>query len=74
MKTGAYYIGSTENLEQRLKFHNIGRVKSTKTRKPWLMVFSQDFHDLSDARKRELQIKAWKSRRAIERLIGTFNF
>jgi len=34
-KTGKYYVGSTENFENRLKMHNFGKVKSTKNSKPW---------------------------------------
>ena len=32
---GDIYIGSTENINNRVSLHNSGRVKSTKGYKPW---------------------------------------
>ena len=68
-KTGKYYVGSTNNVTERFEQHNKGRVHSTKSGKPWRMIYSEKFDTLSEARKRELQIKNWKSRSAIERLM-----
>lgn len=47
------YIGTTKNLYKRFKQHNTGLVKSTKHRKPFLLVHSEKFNSLSDARKKE---------------------
>lgn len=69
LKSSKYYIGASENMEERLKFHNTGKVKSTKRDRPWIVVYREGFTTLRKARKRELQIKRWKSRKAIERLI-----
>jgi putative endonuclease len=66
---GAYYIGSCENISIRFNQHNKGLVKSTKRYLPWSLVYKESFDTLARARKRELQIKSWKSRRAIERII-----
>jgi putative endonuclease len=65
----SYYVGSTNNLENRLKKHNSGFVKSTKAKVPWELVYSEKYDNLSSVRVRESQIKSWKSRLAIERLI-----
>lgn len=59
-KNKSFYVGSCENFEYRLKLHNKGSVKSTKRYIPWVLVYKENFHDLKDARKRELQIKSWK--------------
>jgi len=67
---GTYYIGSTHDTEKRLKMHNSGFVKSTKNKRPWLLIYKEEFVALSEARKRELQLKSWKKRRAIESLIN----
>lgn len=69
----SYYVGSTNNLENRLKKHNSGFVKSTKGRVSWELVYSEKYDNLSSARIRENQIKNWKSRLAIERLIEKHN-
>ncbi|KKT41671.1 MAG: Excinuclease abc c subunit domain protein [Parcubacteria group bacterium GW2011_GWA2_44_13] len=67
---GSYYIGSTQDIEKRLDLHRNGMVTSTKRYLPWRLVYKAEYPNLSDARKRELQIKSWKKREAIENLIN----
>lgn len=38
-------------------------------KKPWELVYKEEFDNLKGARKREQQIKSWKKRIAIEKLI-----
>lgn len=66
---GSYYIGSCRDINERLDRHNNGLVISTKRYAPWNVIYQESFKNLLDARSRELQIKSWKKRRAIERLI-----
>jgi len=68
-KSGKYYIGCSGNVITRLLLHNQGKVISTKTDGPWELIYSEAYPNLKEARKRERQIKRWKSRAAIERLI-----
>ena len=55
------YIGCTNDLDKRLKQHN--DLKSgahyTKIRRPVILVHSENFDTLKDARKREAEIKSW---------------
>jgi putative endonuclease len=67
---GKYYVGCTDNLERRLTEHNSGLSKYTKLSMPWKLVYTEQFENLSKARLREKQIKSWKKRSAIERLIN----
>jgi len=57
LKDGKLYIGVTSNLEKRLKSHNNGYARSTKSRKPFVLVYSEDFKTLAEARKREYFLK-----------------
>ena len=66
----SYYIGSTNNLKQRLEYHQKGRVRSTKNKLPFSLCFSKEFRTRSEAQSFEYKIKKWKSRKAIERLIN----
>ena len=66
----SYYVGSTENINDRVKLHNSWLVQSTKRYIPWDLVYREEFPNLSRARKRELKIKSWKKRAAIEKLIS----
>ncbi|MFH0890593.1 MAG: GIY-YIG nuclease family protein [Candidatus Liptonbacteria bacterium] len=68
--TGRYYVGSCSNLETRMKQHNSELVKSTKGFIPWQLVHVENYDNLKAARLRELQIKSWKKRSSIERLLS----
>jgi len=68
-KTDSYYIGSSQDLENRVEEHNSGKSVSTKGKRPWLLVYSESFVSLSEARQRESEVKSWKSRKMIEYLI-----
>jgi len=72
--SGRYYIGQTDNLDRRLAEHNDPLYTSTKTTKrfqgPWKLVYSEEYQNRSEAMLREHQIKAWKSRKAINELIA----
>ena len=68
---GSYYIGSTQNLEDRLERHNQGRSKYTKTKRPWKLVYSEEFPAKGSAMKKENYIKKRKSKNYIEELIRT---
>ena len=64
-----YYVGSTENLLERLKAHQAGKVFSTKYKLPVELVFKEYHITRADAQKKEYKIKNWKSRKMIEKII-----
>lgn len=51
------YIGSTIDLRKRIKEHNDGKVFSTKSRKPFTLVYYEAFRSEKDARSREQGLK-----------------
>ena len=68
LMNNSYYVGSCNDIERRLSLHNSGKVVSTKRYAPWKLVHSEEHKSLSEAIKRERQIKSWKKRSAIENL------
>lgn len=60
-KVNRYYIGCTSNIARRLNEHNSGKVSSTKAYSPWILIYTENFEDKSDAYKREKEIKSYKS-------------
>jgi len=70
--TGKYYIGSAGDLADRLRRHNDGRSKYTKPGIPWELIYYEEYGSRSDAAHREMEIKAWKDRAMVERLVRTF--
>ena len=71
-KNNKYYVGCTGNFERRLLEHNLGLSKYTRNGRPWIKVYVEEFNSFSKARTRENQIKGWKKRSAIEKLIISF--
>ncbi len=69
-KTERYYTGSCISLDKRIIDHNRGNTRSTKPYGPWKLVYCETYNYIADARKREKQIKRWKSKKAIMRLIA----
>jgi len=69
-KWDQYYVGSTTVLTTRLFQHNTGRNKSTRGGEPWELKHTEEFGQIQQARKRELEKKRKKSRAYIEWLIS----
>ena len=67
--TGHFYIGSTSELERRLAEHFRGHSLATRKRGPWKLVYQESFDTLLQARRRESEIKRWKSASMIRALI-----
>lgn len=51
------YVGSTANLQRRIKEHNAGEVESTKPRRPLALLYYEAYRAEADARRREDQLK-----------------
>jgi putative endonuclease len=57
-KFNKYYTGFTKNVEQRLKEHNSGKSKYTKSYKPWKLVFAEECETRIKARQKEKYYKS----------------
>lgn len=56
------YCGQTNNLQRRIKEHNVDKNKSAKylrAKKPVKLVYFEEYSTLKEAMKRECQIKKW---------------
>ena len=69
LRNGRYYIGSTINLEKRLKQHSAGMHPSSKRLGPFELVLQQECDNLVTARKIELRLKRFKRKDFIEKII-----
>jgi putative endonuclease len=59
---GILYKGSTQNLEQRLGYHNQGKVTFTSKYLPWELVLFEPFDTRVEATKREKWYKSGTGR------------
>ena len=57
-KDGRLYIGMSCDVESRLKEHNCGRVRSTRTRRPFKIAYTEVVGDRKAARVREKFLKS----------------
>ena len=69
-KTLRYYVGSTQDVVNRLQEHNSGGCTSTRSGIPWELVWTEDASSRSAAVHRERQIKARGIERFLKSLIG----
>lgn len=67
--SGKYYIGSTNNLHERLKHHFGGYTPSTKRLCTLHLVLDQEYSSLEDARYIESRLKKLKRKDYFERII-----
>ncbi len=62
-KDEQFYVGYTDDLRNRLKLHNAGRVESTKNRLPMNLVYYEACLNQQDATHREKYLKtSWGKR------------
>jgi putative endonuclease len=57
IKDKKLYTGYTNNLQRRIKEHNSKLNQSTKPRVPFKLVYYEAYSNLSDAKKREYNLK-----------------
>lgn len=56
------YVGCTNNLKRRIEQHNNSKwgAHYTKIRRPVVLMYSEKFETLKEARRRETEIKGWR--------------
>ena len=69
LKFNRTYVGQTNNLSNRLEYHNSGKVKSTKAYKPWKLIYSENFDSRAESMKREKWLKSPNGRKFIHNLL-----
>lgn len=61
---GSLYTGATIDLARRVAAHQVGRgAKYTAGRRPLRLVFAAEYPTLSEAMRREAEIKRWRRRK-----------
>jgi len=68
LKDGNLYVGATRNLNQRISEHNSGKNRSTKHRRPFTLVYCEEYDNIAKARNREKMFK--KSHSILYRAAG----
>jgi len=66
---GKIYIGMTSDINERLKSHNELGKGWTKRFRPWIIIYTEQLADKTEALKRERQLKSAAARSFIRSLI-----
>jgi putative endonuclease len=66
-----FYVGSTRDVENRLREHNAGESKSTLAGRPWEALHTESYTTLAEARKQERKIKARGIARYLSKKVPT---
>lgn len=69
ISSGNLYKGSTGDLKQRLKRHNDGKVRSTKSLKPFELIYYEAFQSKTDALREEKFLKTGKGKERVRYLL-----
>ena len=64
---GNRYVGLSTDVPYRVEEHNSGKVKSTKARIPFVLVYQESFDTLAEARAREKYFKTAAGRRWLDK-------
>ncbi len=66
---GRYYVGSTTDIERRMKQHYSNHTSTTKRMGKVKLVLQQEFESIEKARVAESIIKSWKRKDFIKKVI-----
>ncbi len=64
-----FYIGFSENIEQRLDEHNAGKNVSTRLRCPFKLIYYEGHTSKSDALRRERYFKTTKGKVTLKQVL-----
>ena len=66
-KNNDIYVGSTSDVDNRIKLHNAGRIRSTKTNKPWELLECYEFESRSEAFRKEMFFKTGQQKEILKK-------
>jgi putative endonuclease len=69
LKTGRRYVGSCEDLSDRVRRHNSAESKATKHGVPWILIRSERFATRREALARERFYKSGRGRDELDKLL-----
>lgn len=60
LKDNKHYVGISADPENRLKQHNSGKTQSTKSRRPFILIYLERLNSRQEARSREKYLKSYE--------------
>lgn len=69
LKSGGLYVGFAHDLRKRIAEHNKGLNRSTKSYRPWELIYYEAHRQEADARRREKYLKTTAGDRALKLML-----
>ncbi|MDL1894241.1 GIY-YIG nuclease family protein [Sphingobacteriales bacterium CHB3] len=69
LRDNKLYIGMTSDIERRINEHDSGKTFSTRHRRPFILVYSEQVPTRSEARQRERCLKSGPGHRFLDQVI-----
>jgi len=66
LKDKRTYVGFCKSIAERLRVHNSGKVNATKHRRPFVILLTEKFNILKEAKDREKYWKTGSGRRKLK--------
>lgn len=70
LKDDKLYKGYSGNVENRLLAHNSGKVGATKNRKPFKLIYTENFETEKEAITREKYYKTFKGGKELKKILS----
>jgi putative endonuclease len=67
---GKHYTGYSSDVVRRLLEHNSGKTESTRHRRPFELIYSEQYQSEDEAKKRERFLKSGKGREELKKLLN----
>ena len=68
-RSGSYYVGSTSDMERRLREHQNGEGYTTRKFLPFSLILAHEYDTIQDARQVEHKIKKMKRKDYIDKIV-----
>ena len=72
LKDGRYYVGNTQDIEDRVRRRNAGDYRYTKGHRPWKLVYRERVKSRSEAVKLERFFKTGVGRKILNKNISQY--
>ncbi len=66
---GTRYVGSTDSVDKRLGEHNFGKCRYASGRKPWKLIYKEEYATRKEAMGREKFLKSGQGRKYLNKIL-----
>ena len=70
IKDGIRYIGTAEDVFERLRRHNKGDCHFSKGHRPWELIYKEKYVSRTEAMRREKFFKSGRGRKFLDKFLG----